>query len=259
MDFDGRTVLVTGSRGMGREIAATMGARGASVAVVDLHKELAAKAATDAEAAGARAIAIGADVSSLEQVEAAVATVVAELGRVDYLVATAAVQYFDVGTILETTPEQWSKTLAVNLTGVYNCARACIPHMAAQGGGVVLATSSDCAVRTCIHSAAYVASKLGLIGLIRSIAVDHGHQNIRANVVIPGVTDTPALREVYASGERSLETQLKATAALSPLGRIGTTRDIAATVAFLCSDDASFLTGVELPVDGGMTVTYGAE
>jgi NAD(P)-dependent dehydrogenase (short-subunit alcohol dehydrogenase family) len=259
MDFDGRTVLVTGSRGMGKQIAATMGRRGASVAVLDVHEELASAAAAAAEEEGARAIGLGADVSSLEQVEQAVAKVVAELGRIDHLVATAAVQYFDVGTILDTTPEQWDKTLAVNLTGVYNSARACIPHMAEQGGGAIVATSSDCAVRTCIHSAAYVASKLGLIGLIRSIAVDHGHQNIRANVIVPGVTDTPALREVYGSGGRALDDQMKATAALSPLGRIGTTHDIASAVAFLCSDEAAFITGAELLVDGGMTVTYGAE
>ena len=259
MDFSERVVLITGSRGMGRRIAATMGGLGADVAIVDIHEGFAAKAAEDARGEGARAIAIAADVALPDQVDAAVDRTVSEFGRLDYLVATAAIQYFDVGTILDTTPDQWDKTLAVNLTGVYNCARACIPHMEAVGGGAIVATSSDCAVRTCIHSAAYIASKLGLIGLIRAIAVDHGKQHIRANVIVPGVTDTPGLREVYGSGGRSLEDQLKGTAALSPLGRIGTPQDIAGAVAFLCSDEASFITGVELPVDGGMTVTYGAE
>jgi NAD(P)-dependent dehydrogenase (short-subunit alcohol dehydrogenase family) len=165
---------------------------------------------------------------------------------------------FKVPEVIAFISRWWDQTLVVNLTGVYLCARACIPHMAARGGGVIVATSSDCAIRTCLNSAAYVASKAGLIGLVRALPVDHGSQKIRANVNIPGVTDTAGLRGIYESAGRRAQEGLDLSARLSPLGRVGQVKDIASAVAFLCSDDASFITGSELFVDGGMTVTYGA-
>jgi NAD(P)-dependent dehydrogenase (short-subunit alcohol dehydrogenase family) len=258
MKFDGKVAVVTGSRGMGRAIAATLASRGAAVGVADRVEEFAEAAVRDARESGGRAAAVVADVSRPDDVSRIVDRAVSEFGGVDFLIATAAIQFFDVGTVVETTPEQWDQTLAVNLTGVYLCARACIPHMAARGGGVIVATSSDCAIRTCLHSAAYVASKAGLIGLVRALAVDHGKQGIRANVIIPGVTDTAGLRGAYESGGRSAEEGLALSAGLSPLGRVGQVSDIASAVAFLCSEGAAFITGSELFVDGGMTVTYGA-
>jgi NAD(P)-dependent dehydrogenase (short-subunit alcohol dehydrogenase family) len=258
MEFDGKVAVVTGSRGMGRAIATAMAARGAAVVVADRVEEFAQAAVRDARAAGGRAAAVVADVSRPNDVSQIVERAASEFGGVDFLIATAAIQFFDVGTVVDTTPEQWDQTLAVNLTGVYLCARACIPSMAARGGGVIVATASDCAIRTCLHSAAYVASKAGLIGLVRALAVDHGSQKIRANVIIPGVTDTAGLRGIYESAGRSAQEGLDLSARLSPLGRVGQVKDIAGAVAFLCSDEASFITGSELFVDGGMTVTYGA-
>ncbi len=258
MEFEGKVAVVTGSRGMGRAITSTLAARGAAVVVADRVDEFAEAAARDAREAGGRAAAVVADVSREDDVARVVEQAVSEFGGVDFLVATAAIQFFDVGTVVDTTPEQWDQTLAVNLTGVYLCARACIPHMVARGGGAIVATSSDCAIRTCLHSAAYIASKAGLIGLVRALAVDHGGQGIRANVIIPGVTDTAGLRGIYEAGGRNAQEGLDLSARLSPLGRVGSVGDIASAVAFLCSDAAAFITGSELFVDGGMTVTYGA-
>jgi NAD(P)-dependent dehydrogenase (short-subunit alcohol dehydrogenase family) len=257
--FQERVAIVTGTRGMGRAIAVAMAAHGASVVVVDREPEFAEAAADAVIANGGAAIPVTADVGREKDVERFVEATVTNFGRIDFLVATAAIQFFDVGTVVDTTPEQWEQTLRVNLTGVYFCSRSCIPHMAAQGGGAIVAISSDCSIRTCVNSAAYVASKSGLNGLVRALAVDHGHQGIRANTIIPGVTDTPGLLVAYGSGGRNLEASLAKVAALSPLGRVGHAEDIASAAVFLCSDDSSFVTGSELFVDGGMTVTYGAE
>ena len=149
--------------------------------------------------------------------------------------------------------------MAVNLRGVYLLARRALPEMRRAGGGSFVATCSDCAVRTCNVAAAYVAAKAGLIGLVRSIAVDFGQFGIRANLVTPGVTDTPGLRRLYTVGDRTPEEGISRAAALSPLGRVGTPRDLADAVAFLMSDRAQFITGANLMVDGGMTVTYRAD
>ena len=149
--------------------------------------------------------------------------------------------------------------IGVNLRGPFLLARASLPHLIAAGRGAFIATSSDCAIRTCAQSVGYVASKHALIGLVRSIAVDFGPQGVRANVVVPGVTDTPGLHGWYSVEGHDPEVGIAKAAALSPLGRVGLPADLAETVAFLASDRASFITGATIVVDGGMTVTYGAD
>jgi NAD(P)-dependent dehydrogenase (short-subunit alcohol dehydrogenase family) len=259
MEFDGRVAVITGCRGMGRAIAVTLAERGASLAIADKELGLAETAAADVHAVGGQAIALEVDVSLPEDVGQMTSATIERFGRIDFLIATSAIQFFDTGALLETDLSQWSKTLDVNLTGVYLCAKECLPHMIAAGGGGLVAISSDCAIRTSPRAAAYTASKAGLIGLVRSIAVDYGAQKIRANTIIPGVTATPGLLEAYGSGGRVLEESLAQAAALSPLGRVGRASDIAEAVAFLCSDRSCFVTGTEFFVDGGMTVTYAAD
>jgi NAD(P)-dependent dehydrogenase (short-subunit alcohol dehydrogenase family) len=177
-------------------------------------------------------------------------------GRVDFLFANAASHHF--GTILETPLDEWNLMLQSTLTSVYLSIRACLPLLIESGRGAVVATSSDCAIRTCSDSVAYVAAKSGVIGLVRSVAVDYGPV-VRANIVTPGVTDTPGLRHAYSTGGRTPDEGLAKAASLSPLARVADSAEIAAAVVFLCGDQASFVTGANLIVDGGMTVTYGAD
>ncbi len=251
-----RVAIVTGAAsGIGRAAALALGRDGATVAVVDRSGDGAAS--TVAALANGRARAVVADCGEESDIVRVVEETVAAYGRLDVVYANAATQWF--GTAEECTPAQWDATFAVNLRGVWLLAREALPRMAGSGGGVFLATSSDCAIRTSPRAAAYTAAKAGLNGLVRSIAVDFGPRGIRANVVTPGVTDTPGLRRLYSEGGRSAEDGIGRAAALSPLGRIGRPEDLGDVVAFLASDGARFITGANIMVDGGMTVTYGAD
>jgi NAD(P)-dependent dehydrogenase (short-subunit alcohol dehydrogenase family) len=224
------------------------------VGCVDRDGDAAAATAAACEALGARAVGLLADVADEAQVTAAVDEAAHRLCELRGLFANAAMMGY--GRVLDTSREDFERMLAVNVIGVHLCARAVLPHMIATGGGAIVATSSDCAVRTCSNSAAYVTSKTAVLGLVRSIAIDYGTDGIRANAVIPGVSDTPGLRETYREG---FDESIARAAALSPLGRIGQPLDVATAVAFLLSDDARFITGTSLLVDGGMTATYGAD
>ncbi len=254
-EFDGGVAIVTGgASGIGQATAELLAARGASVAIAD-RNEVGAEAVV--AAIGGSAIAVRTDVSDEGEVDHLVATVRERFGRIDILFANAATHQF--GTATSTPPADWDAMFAVNVRGAYLCARAVLPHMIRAGGGAIVATSSDCAVRTCAESVAYVASKHALIGLVRSIAVDYGRHGVRANVVVPGVTNTPGLRAAYSKVGHDVASGIAKAAALSPLGRVGQPGDIAETVAFLCSNRARYVTGATIVIDGGMTVTYGAD
>lgn len=256
--LEDRVGLVTGGgSGIGRASALAMAAQGARVVVVDRDADAAATTVAEIDPSGELALALDADVADPDALARVVAAGVDRFGRLDAVHANAAVQWF--GDALECTMEEWDRTLAVNLTGVLHLARVAIPEFKRAGGGALVATCSDCAVRTCNTATAYTVAKTGLIGLIRSIAVDFGPDGVRANLVTPGVTDTPGLRRLYSLDGNDPEEGISRAAALSPLGRIGTPQDLGDVVAFLVSDRARFITGENIMVDGGMTVTYGAD
>jgi NAD(P)-dependent dehydrogenase (short-subunit alcohol dehydrogenase family) len=257
-ELEGRVAIVTGGgNGIGRASAELLAARGAAVTVLDWKAGAAEAVAQGIAAAGGRALGLAADAGSEADLDRAIGRTLEAFGRLDIVFANAAVHRF--GTVLTTSPEDWDRMIGVNLRGPFLLARAALPHLIAAGRGAFLATSSDCAVRTCAQSVGYVASKHALIGLVRSIAVDFGPQGVRANVVVPGVTDTPGLHGWYSTEGHDPTAGMAKAAALSPLGRVGVPDDLAETVAFLASDRAAFITGATIVVDGGMTVTYGAD
>ena len=258
MSFDGKVAIVTGAgRGIGKAGAQVIAERGASTVCADRDGDAARTTAEELVARGFVARGVQCDVGDEQDVDRVVTGAVGEFGRLDLLFANAAMHGF--GNVVETEPAFWDEMFRVNLRGVYLCLRRSIPEMIKVGGGAIVATSSDCAVRTSPVAAAYTAAKAGILPLIRTAAVDFGAQGIRANVVTPGVTDTPGLREAYSTGDRTPETGIAKAAGLSPLQRIAKPDDLARAVAFLLSDEAAFITGANLMVDGGMTVTYAAD
>jgi NAD(P)-dependent dehydrogenase (short-subunit alcohol dehydrogenase family) len=258
MEFVDKVAVVTGGgRGIGRAAALTFAREGAAVAVVDRNGQLADEVA--AEISGiSRGLAIMADVSKAGDIDAFASVITESLGGIDFLFANAGAPQ-PAGALLDVSPETWDQQIAVNLSSVYLSARSCLPSMISRGGGSIIATSSDCAVRTCAEAASYVAAKHGVIGLVRSIAVDYGPVGVRANVVVPGVTETPGYYEWNSAGEKTPDSQARRAIAISPLGRLGQPKDLAEVVVFLCSTKASFITGATVMVDGGMTLTYAVD
>lgn len=257
--FRDKNVLVTGAgSGIGEASARLFGASGARVAVIDVDGRAAKRVAEAICKDGGDADYFEADVSCEASVNSAVAEMVARFGPVEIAHVNASTM-LPGGDLLEISIEQWDRTFAVNARGAFLTARACLQHMVKSERGVLCFTGSDTALRTSAAYPAYIGSKHAVIGVARSIAVDFGGRGIRANIVSPGVTDTPGLRSNYASESRNVEDVIAYNASLSVLGRIAQPEEVAYAVAFVCSDHARFITGANIVVDGGMTVRYDAE
>ena len=252
--LDGRVALVTGAAsGIGSATARVMAGAGADVAAGwyprDPHDVEPTRRAV--EAAGRRCLVVEVDVSDTASVESFVSRTVSELGRLDVVVANAAIAR-DVPTA-ELDDERWTALLDVDLNGVFRCFRAAIPYLVEAGWGRLLATSSIAgAYQGWSQHAHYTTAKAGLVGLVRTLAVELGPHGITANAIAPGVIETPqSLDPVNSLGPEGV----REFAARVPVRRNGMPDDIANTFLFLASEEASFLTGQVLLVDGGVSLS----
>jgi 2-hydroxycyclohexanecarboxyl-CoA dehydrogenase len=234
---------------MGRSICEQLAARGHPVAVLDIDRDAARAAADELCAGGAIALACPADVADRPTVDDAVATVHNRLGPVSILVTSAGVAAFEPFT--EITLESWHRLLDVNLTGTFNCVQAIIPDMVDARWGRIVTISSSGAQRGSPRMAHYVAAKGGVIALTKSLAREFAPYGITVNTIPPSAIDTPMSRKSQADGELP-DTQVMAQTI--PVGRVGTGDDIAAACVFLCSEQASFITGQVIGVNGGAVV-----
>lgn len=234
-------VITGGASGIGEATAAAFSARGARVVVLDR--------AVGGSATQTNIISVTCDVSSASEVEAAASSISKRFGSVSFLINSAGIQRY--GTGATTSEATWDEVMAVNVKAMFLTFRAFLPLMKSSGG-VVVNVSSVQALGALPNSVAYVTSKHAVAGLTRALAVDHAVDNIRVNCVCPGPVDTPMLQaSIRSSG--GLESLLRDIGQLHALGRIARPVEIAKVIVFLCSDDASFLTGGIYVVDGGMT------
>ncbi len=243
-----RVAVVTGGgSGIGLAIASRLAADGAAVAVLDRDANAADAAAASIKAAGGDAIGLAVDVTDRPGIEAAIAAVVDQLGAPTILVNNAGLPQF--GSFLKLDLDTWQRVIDVNLTGTFHCCQVVLPHMVAAEWGRIVNISSSSAQGGQQLMAAYVSSKAGVIGLTKSLALEFGRKGITVNTIPPGFIDTPMLRESEEQGQ--LGPGVDAAIANTPVRRIGLPEDIAAATAFLVRDDASYITGQIIGVNGG--------
>jgi NAD(P)-dependent dehydrogenase (short-subunit alcohol dehydrogenase family) len=244
-----RVAVITGAgSGIGLASARRLAAEGAMVVAVDID-EIAGKAVAE-ETAGRF---FAADVASEDDVRRLFDDVVAEFGRIDIAFNNAGISPPDDDSILTTGIDAWRRVQDVNLTSVYLCCKHVIPHMRRQGKGSIINTASFVAVLgSATSQISYTASKGGVLAMSRELGVQFAREGIRINALCPGPVNTPLLQELFASDPERAERRLVHV----PLGRFAEPEEIAAAVAFLASDDASFITAAQFLVDGGITGAY---
>jgi NAD(P)-dependent dehydrogenase (short-subunit alcohol dehydrogenase family) len=246
MSLSGRIALVTGATaGIGQAIAQVLADRGARLLVTGRNE--AAGRQLEAELPGARFVA--ADIRATDTPKRLVTAALETFGRLDILVNNAGIVIR--GNADQCTDEHWERIMTTNVTSLFRMSREVLPVMRRQGGGTIINIASDWGLVGAVDAVAYGASKGAVVQITRSMAIDHARDGIRVNAVCPGDTDTTMLDAAMTGSDRAAE--LAKMGQALPLGRVGQPIEIAKVVAFLASDDASFITGACLPVDGGNT------
>ena len=246
-----KSAVVTGAAsGIGRETARRFAEEGAAVVCADRDAAGADAVAAEIAAKGGSAHAVAADIASAQDVARLAEEALAARRTIEVLVNNAGITI--LGGVAELTEADWQREIDINLSGAWRVSKAFWPHFAQAGGGAILSTASVAGVVAAPQDAAYVASKAGLIMLTRCMALDGASVGIRANCICPGFVDTPMF-DGFLAEQPEPERALARAAGRTPLGRIGTPRDIADGFVYLASDDAAWITGTALVIDGGLT------
>lgn len=251
-DLQGKIAVVTGGgSGIGAAIARLFAARGATIAILDRDEPSAGAVAESIHRAGGGAGAIGCDVSEPASVAAAFGRVDAEHGRVHILANVAGIAH--VGTIQQTAPDDLDRLYSINVKGVYLCARAAIEIMLREGGGVIVNMASIASLIGIPDRFAYGMTKGAVLTMTKSIAVDYVRRGIRCNCICPARVHTPFVDGYLAANYPGREAEMyRELSEYQPIGRMGTPEEVAALALYLCSDEASFITGQAYPIDGGV-------
>jgi len=244
--FEGKAAIVTGGgAGIGREIARMLASEGACVAIPDYNREAAEEAAAELEGLGAKAIAFQADVADSQRMDEVVAATVEAFGGVHILVNNAGITRDNL--LLRMSREQWDAVIRTNLTGVYVATHAVLRQMLRQKAGSIVSIASVIGLMGNAGQTNYAASKAGIIGFTKSLAREVASRGIRVNAIAPGYIETEMTAKLPEEARKAILDQV-------PIPRLGQPEDVARAVRFLCSDDASYITGVCLRVDGGLAI-----
>lgn len=249
-NMEGKVAIVTGGgSGIGLETAIAFARKGTSVVVADVDEASGRNTVQTIEESGGEALFVKTDVSNAEQVQALVDKTIEQFGRLDYAVNNAGIGGESVPTA-EISDEGWQRVIDINLTGVWLCMKREITAMLENGGGAIVNVASILGKVGFATAAAYVSAKHGVVGLTKTAAVEYATQGIRVNVVCPGFIYTPMLENAGMAEGTEMHQQI---ASMHPMQRMGTSEEVANMIVWACSDEASFVTGSSLMVDGGYT------
>lgn len=238
-----KALITGGSRGIGRACALALAKEGIDIAILDLNEEGAAQAAKEVQALGVESLYVTANVSSYEEVEAATSKILAEWGKIDILINNAGITRDKL--LLRMKPEDWLAVISINLNGVFNLTKALLKQMNRLGWGRIVNISSVIGFTGNSGQANYAAAKAGVMGLTKTTAQESASRNVTVNAIAPGMIDTDMTRVLPDKVKQDIIAQI-------PLGRFGTVEDVVAAVRFLVSEDADYITGQVIHVNGGM-------